>query len=178
MMETSFEFTCNECGQIHRGLAAWHFEAPLQALAIPQADLEARIALTEDDCVIDEREFYLKGLLELPVHGVGDPFVLGIWLSVSAESYRRFASVFDDPRRSAGDRFFGWVCNEIPGYSGTMLLKANLHVREYPMRPWVELEPTPHPLSNDQREGLTIDRAIELTQLMLHPHGPPGDHRR
>jgi len=76
MMETSFEFMCRGCGQIHRGLAGWHFEAPLQALAIPQTDLEARVALTEDDCVIDEREFYLKGLLELPIHGVADRFVL------------------------------------------------------------------------------------------------------
>jgi hypothetical protein len=74
------------------------------------------------------------------------------------------------------DRFV--VCSEIPGYSGTLLLKAELHVREYPMRPWVELEPTPHPLSKHQREGLTIDRASELTQLMPHPHGPPADHIR
>jgi hypothetical protein len=86
------------------------------------------------------------------------------------------ASLFSDPQRSAGDEYFGWACSEIPGYSGTLLLKAKLHVRECPMRPWVELEPTPHRLSKDQREGLTIDRAIELTHLMLHPDDPPSDH--
>jgi len=164
-----FEFECRSCGETHRGLPAWHFQAPVQALAIAPPERAARVELTEDDCVIDQKEFYLKGLLEIPVQGTSERFVWGIWLSVSAESYGRFAQLFSDVRRPADDQFFGWVCSELPGYPSTQLLKAQLHVREYPMRPWVGLEPTNHPLSLDQRNGLTLRRAMELAESLLHP---------
>ena len=44
-----------------------------------------------------------------------------------------------------------------------------LHVREYPMRPWVELEPTDHPLAVVQREGMSRVDAIALAERLLHP---------
>jgi hypothetical protein len=128
-----------------------------------------RVELTQDDCVIDEREFYLKGLLEIPVHDVDERVVWGIWISVSPESYARFAALFADATREAGQHFLGWVCGEVPGYASTHGLKAKLHVREYPMRPWVELEPTSHPLALDQRQGLAPHRAIAIAQGLLHP---------
>ena len=164
----SLEFHCRCCGDVHRGLPAWHFQAPVQALAIPEEERRSRVELTEDDCVIDAKEFYLKGLLELPVVGTGERFVWGVWLSVSEESYLRFTELFQDVGREAGEAFFGWLCNSLPGYPETQLLKTYLHVREYPMRPWVALEPTSHPLAVDQREGLTRDRAVAMTERMLH----------
>jgi len=168
-MQPELEFECRICGEPHRGLPAWHFQAPIQALAIPRHERARRVELTEDDRVIDEREFYLKGLLELPLRGPADQFVWGIWLSVSAESYARFADLFANVSRGVGEQFFGWVCTEIPGYPNTQLLKATLHVREYPVRPRVELEPTDHPLAIDQRDGLAPLRAIEMAERLLHP---------
>jgi len=168
-MQPALEFECRTCGKSHRGLPAWHFQAPLQALAIPRDERVQRVELTEDDCVIDEKEFYLKGLLEIPLRGLADQFVWGIWLSVSAKSYARFVESFENVNRGGGEHFFGWVCTEIPGYPSTQLLKANLHIREYPIRPRVELEPTDHPLAIEQRDGLSPLRAIEMAERLLHP---------
>jgi hypothetical protein len=127
------------------------------------------VDLTEDGCVIDEKEFYLKGLLELPVQGSSDRFVWGVWLSVSEESLKRYTALFSDVRRTRGEQLFGWLCNELPDYPSTQLLKTMLHVREYPMRPIVELEPTDHPLAVEQRDGLPEERAIQLAHRLLHP---------
>ena len=168
MTQPSLEFTCPTCAEIHRGIPAWHFGAPIQVSAIPEVERAARVDLTEDGCVIDEKEFYLKGLLELPITGSVDRFVWGVWLSVSSESWERFAALFSDVKRPAGEQFFGWLCNELPSYPSTQLLKTMLHIREYPMRPWVELEPTDHPLAVDQRDGMSPERAIELAHTLLH----------
>jgi hypothetical protein len=100
---------------------------------------------------------------------VAEPFVWGIWLAVSDESYARYAELFDDAQRSAGESFFGWLCNALPGYPDTQLLKTYLHMREHPMRPWVELEPAELPLSVDQREGVSRERAIAMAERLLHP---------
>jgi len=140
----------------------------VHALAIPTAEWPNRVDLTADDCVIDENQFFLKGLLELPVLGTEARFVWGVWLSVSEASYLRFAELFQDAQREAGESFFGWLCNSVPDYPDTQLLKTYLHVREYPMRPWVELEPTSHPLFVDQRNGLARERAVAMAEKLLH----------
>ncbi len=172
------EFQCRTCGETHEGLPAWHFEAPVQALAIPEHERRSRVQLTEDDCIIDNTEFYLKGLLELPVHGVTQSFTWGVWLSVSEESYQRFAQLFVDHDRAAGEEFFGWLCNSIPSYPETQLLKTMLHVREYPLRPTVELEPTQHPLASDHRTGVSQERAIAMAERLLHAPEPGKDASR
>jgi hypothetical protein len=141
-------------------------------LAIPNAERDQRVELTTDGCVIDgpdRLEFFAKGLLEIPVVGETDPFVWGVWLSLSEESMTRYGELFADEYRNAGESFFGWLCNSVPGYPETQLLKARLHVRPYPQRPWVELEPTQHPLALDQRRGLTRERAIQIAERLLHP---------
>jgi hypothetical protein len=37
------------------------------------------------------------------------------------------------------------------------------------MRPTIELEPTDHPLSIEQHDGITSERLIEIVQRLLHP---------
>src|SRR5712692_6420984 len=66
-MPSSFEYRCQSCGEQHTGLPAWHFAAPAQAHRIAPEERADRIDLTEDGCTIDGREFYVKGLLEIPV---------------------------------------------------------------------------------------------------------------
>lgn len=36
-------------------------------------------------------------------------------------------------------------------------------------RPFIELEPTDHPLAVEQRTGITQDRVREIAEAVLHP---------
>jgi hypothetical protein len=49
-----------------------------------------------------------------------------------------------------------------------MALKTLLHSRPPGQRPFVQLEPTHHPLSVEQRSGITTERLFELASLILH----------
>ncbi len=164
----ALEYECSCCGAVHVGLPAWHFTAPAQALSIPSAEQANRVELTADDCIIDAREFYVKGLLEIPVIGVDEPFTWGVWLSLSDENYQQFVELFHDERRTSTS-FFGWLCNTVPGFPDTQLLKTMLHVRPYPTRPYVELEPTEHPLAVAQGAGFSRSEAIMMAESLLHP---------
>jgi hypothetical protein len=168
-MSDSLQFHCATCGELHAGTPAFHFAAPTQASAIPVEERRVRVELSEDDCIIDGEHFFLKGLLEIPIQGAGQPFTWGVWVSVSEKSYLRFAELFEDPLRETGEWFFGWLCSSIPGYPDTHLLKTNLHVREFPIRPFVELEPTDDPIAIDQRNGISRDRAVHMAESLLHP---------
>ena len=53
-------------------------------------------------------------------------------------------------------------------YPETMNLKTRIHLRDNGIRPYVELEPTDHLLSVEQREGVSVERVAEIYATMMH----------
>lgn len=75
---------------------------------------------------------------------------------------------FDVPRRSHIGPFFGWLDAWLKPYPETMNLQTMVHLRDDGVRPYVELEPTDHPLAREQREGISVDRVAEIYATMMH----------
>jgi hypothetical protein len=53
-------------------------------------------------------------------------------------------------------------------YPDTISLKTTGHIRDKGIRPYIELQPTHHPLAIEQRNGITVERVAELYSLMIH----------
>ena len=82
--------------------------------------------------------------------------------------------LWDAPGRESEPPFFGWLCTRLPGYLDTATLKAHLHTRPLGERPFIELEPTEHPLAVEQRSGISLVRAREIGDSLLHDTLDPG----
>src|SRR5437867_7313493 len=164
-----FRFECATCGSVHEGIPSFGWEYPAQYLAIPEAERAKRATLSDDACVIDDEWFFVRGCLEIPVHGYHEPLSYGVWLSLSRASFARYAQMFDEVGRASGAKFFGWLCTAIPGYPDTQLLKTMVQVRAWPTRPYVELERTDHPLAIEQRDGVSPWRVPRLVERTMHP---------
>ncbi len=171
----AFGFTCAACGDFHVGMPSFGWDWPVQYLMVAEAERDRRVELDPDYCVIDQRWFFVRGCLDIHVHGHEEPFSWGAWVSLSERSFQRYVEQHDDRARRPGDRFFGWLCSVIPGYPDTQNLKTALHIRPWPDRPFIELEPTDHPLALEQQAGITVDRVQEIAQLVMHP---PEDRGR
>jgi hypothetical protein len=169
-MSAEFEFTCTKCGKVHRGTPTFGADAPLNYYAVPEPEREKRCSLGTDDCVIDEKWFYVRGCLEIAVHGAHDPFVWGVWVSLSKQSFEKWAACFGDSKRSHVGPFFGWLVAWLKPYPDTMNLKTRVHLRDDGIRPLIELEPTDHPLAVEQRQGITVERLGEIYAIMTHDH--------
>ena len=150
------------------------WDYPVQYLLIPEREREHRVELSSDACIIDEKWFFVRGCLEIPVHEHHEPFSWGVWCSLSRDNFLRHAELFDQVDREPKESFFGWLCSAIPGYPDTQQLKTMVRVRPGPTRPLVELEPTEHPLAVEQREGITATRAREITERLIHPKTGQG----
>jgi hypothetical protein len=68
-----FEFRCQTCGEIHKGMPGFGAVAPLSYYAISESERASRCALGSDDCVIDRTSFYVRACLEIPVLGADEP---------------------------------------------------------------------------------------------------------
>ncbi|MFF3311509.1 DUF2199 domain-containing protein [Streptomyces sp. NPDC002952] len=126
--------------------------------------------LSADQCVISAQHYFIKGLIEIPVIGSTTVFSWGVWVSLSRPTFARAADLWETPGREKEQPYFGWLSTDLPFYSpSTLNLKTHVHTRPLGERPVIELEPTDHPLSVEQRTGITLDRVRVITETVLHP---------
>lgn len=163
-------YDCKTCGNHHHEVPlAFGFDAPIYYDQLTPAE-RSRCELTEDLCVIHD-DYFVHGCLEVPVLDVPATLVYGVWTSLSKANFDRTLELRDSEERVHEPPYFGWLSNSIPGYPETLSLKANVHTRRKKMRPFVELEPTDHPLAVEQRSGILLDRALAIAESMRHQSG-------
>ena len=163
-----FRFKCATCDQWHEGMPSYGAEAPLSYYGVPENERAQRCVRSTDFYVIDEKWFFIRGCLEIPVHGEARPFTWGAWVSVSRNSIDTFADTYEDANRAHIPPFFGWLDMDMPLYPSTVKLKTMVHLRDNRIRPYIELEPTDHPLAVEQREGISAERVAEICAYFVH----------
>ena len=169
-----FRFRCATCEEWHEGMPSFDASAPSYYYSIPESELEDRCRLTSETCIIDDEYFFVRGCIEIPVLGALEPYVWGAWVSLSSKSFDEFVSTFDEPNRSEFGPYFGWLSTEFLVYPSSQNLKTHVHIRLPGVRPFIELEPTEHPLAVEQRTGITVERVGEIYAAYMHrsPTGP------
>lgn len=163
-------YKCRGCGQWHDELPL-HYgaEAPLPYYGIPEKERRKRCDLNKDQCIIDNEHFFIVGNLEIPILGHdAERFSWDVWVSLSSANFLQACEVWNYPRRVEEPPYFGWLCTSLPCYPETIHLKTHVHSREVGRRPYIELEPTDHPLAVEQRNGITWDRVQQIAELVLH----------
>jgi hypothetical protein len=153
-------FRCTVCGQDHDDLPDIGADKPDPWFAVPAGERRRRIKLTSDTCVIDGKDFFIRGVLEISIHDYPRRFGFGVWVSQKREN---FFTYLENSDSAAIGPFFGWLCTRIAYYpEDTRMLKTMAHFREGGLRPTIEVEPTAHPLAVDQRNGITLAKAWEI----------------
>jgi hypothetical protein len=162
-------YTCTCCGDHHDELPL-NFSTTAPDVWDPSFEGDSDSMLSADQCVIKGEHFFVKGLIEIPVIGSADVFSWGVWVSLSKANFARTVDLWESAGREAEPPYFGWLTTELPVYSpNTVNLKTNAHTRPVGQRPFIELEPTDHPLAVEQREGISQDRVREIVRAVLHP---------
>jgi len=162
------QYICSTCGESHEGIPGLSAEAPLYYYSIPESERETRCYLGTDICVVDDEFFFVRGCLEVPILGEPDPFIWGVWVSLSRKNFDLFSDLYNQRSRSHAGPFFGWLSASLKGYPETENLKTRVHLRDDGERPFIELEPTEHPLAIEQRSGISVTRAGEILSTYLH----------
>ena len=162
------QFKCACCDEIVAGIPTFGWDYPISYLDIPKEKREEDVFLTEDLCVIEDQYFFVRGCLEIPVLEYDNPFIWGVWVSLSEKNFMEFQDLLKEKNRSHFGPYFGWLNAFINIYPETQNLKTKVHVRNDGIRPYIELEPTDHPLAIEQRNGISIERVAEIYANRVH----------
>jgi hypothetical protein len=167
-MAAIFSFKCASCDDIHEGSPSFSFSAPASWLHQPEA-VQAAGHLGSDVCRYEDADghhFFIRVVLEVPIEGIQEPFLWGVWVSLSETNYQRYVDTYVAP--DLDDRYFGWLCNRLPWYPDSLNLKTEVHPRANHQRPFIELDETDHPLSIDFHNEISVQRAQEIAEAVMH----------
>ena len=171
--ELATGFDCEVCEKHHDVLPlSYSVKAPAAMLAIPQEEWNERVVMTADQCVIDGRDFYLRGRIAVPVIGLDEPFIWGVWAEVGPKDFMRMNELWNTPGREQEAAFHGYLNNQIYLFGDTINLRVWVETQVVGRRPHFAVVDEVHPLAIEQRDGITMGRVVEIAEMILHAGEP------
>lgn len=160
---------CSCCGDLHDTIPnSFGIDEPVYWGDRSKSSPPSGCWIDPDYCVIDDTDYFIRAVLEIPIHDSDERFVLGAWTTLSAANFERERQLVSDPTRVDEPVYFGWFANRLWQYPDTLNLKCNLITRAPGLRPAIQLQPTEHPLSLEQQNGISQQRFQDLCEQFLH----------
>ncbi|MFD3446718.1 DUF2199 domain-containing protein [Microbacteriaceae bacterium 4G12] len=141
-------------------------DAPYYYYEVEPNERSTRFKLGQETCIMDNEHFFIRGCIEIPVLDHFEPFIWDVWVSLSKENYQKMNNLWNVNGREEEPPYFGWLSTAIPCYPDTTTLKTLVYMRSVGVRPYIELEPTEHPLAIEQRKGITLSRVKGIYEEM------------
>ncbi|KAB7779488.1 DUF2199 domain-containing protein [Xanthomonas sp. LMG 12459] len=166
------EVVCTSCGEVHQGLPTDRgFGLPDEVFALSYLDAYRRVRSNADLCTLDERRFFIRGVLEIPFLYREDAFAWGLWAEVSKQDHDLYVNSFNDAS-AQGRMFSGALANAIPGVNDTVGLLVSIEFQDPASRPtFVFPSSADHVLAVDQRNGINEAQHHRMLELCGHFKG-------
>ena len=163
-------YLCGCCGKFHDELPmSYSSPVPDYCYDIPLEEQEKRIEMNDDLCIVDDEHFFIRGCIEIPVKDGDGPFIWDVWVSLSETNFNKTIEYWSvEGREDKQEPMFGWLSTDIPCYPNTVNLKINVHTRPLGIPPYIEVEPTKHPLAIEQRKGVTMERIKQVAEELCN----------
>lgn len=159
-------YICSTCGEIHDNLPDIGDDKPYYWYTIPEQDRENTAQLAEDTCIIANEDYFIRGVISIPIHDYEHDFGFGVWVSQKKENFYKYVSEFESDQIGP---FFGWLSTEIAYYDeSTLNLHTTAHFVGNGGRPKIKVEPSNHQLAIDQQQGITLAKAWEIVHFYMN----------
>jgi hypothetical protein len=165
---TALQFDCDVCSQRHDLPLNMGFSVPDVVSKLKPWEKEERCKTSEDWCIFDDQFFYVRGCLEVPIIGTNSVFSWGVWTTLGVDDFDATMELWNDPARTKEPDYKGSLANTMPTYKETRNLSLAVRTRAVGDRPLLLVTDEEHGLFAHQRQGMPMERAIELAKLVLH----------
>lgn len=160
-------FVCSICGQQHEGLQAIAYFKPQYWLELSPEE-QALGKIDSDLCASGDGHFFVRAVLEIPiVDGPISTLEFGPWSSLSEPNFWRYVETYNDPDQSKIGDMFGWLSNEVRGFSGSLNVSGRVLPRDNNQRPVFIVDPGDHPLAVAQSKGISFEQALKIAHDYL-----------
>src|SRR5258706_436004 len=115
-------FKCSTCSEIHDGPPfSYSSPAPAMWFQIPVEERGQRVQMSSDQCVIDDKHYFILGRVEIPVVDTNEFFTWLVWVSLSEQNFLRATELWETEGRETEPPYFGWLQTVLLCYPETTL---------------------------------------------------------
>jgi hypothetical protein len=166
-------YTCACCGTEYSEIPlCFGSEYPDYYFSIPPNERRNRISVTDSLCEIDGEHFFHRCRLIIPINDHKEDFHWNVWTTISAENFQKRQLLWSNPHRIHEPPYFGWLQTLIPTYGDTINIKSMAYEQADGMIPLLEIIEDDHALTNDQRNGITLKKALAIVDAVMRAqHG-------
>jgi hypothetical protein len=166
----SDSYKCVTCGKSHEGLPlSFAADSPDMYANMNRDERDARCVRGSDQYIIDQKWFFIRGCLEIPIIGSSDIFLWGLWASVHEDVFDEISECWElAGREKSRGPFKGRLANSLSVYPETLNLKLRIVIQPLGQRPLLVVEESDHHLAIEQASGIMRNRALALAALLLH----------
>lgn len=155
---------CNsELGELPMGFGS---SSPA-LMMVPELEYGERVLENADQCIVDDKYYFVRGHIEIPVLNAKEPFVWSVWVSLSKDSFDSMSELWETEGREKSEPYFGWLMTVLPCYPDTLHLETSVQIQPVGQVPLITLEPSDHPLSLEQHNGIAFKRVHEIIHEVM-----------
>jgi hypothetical protein len=157
-------------------MEAYFFGVPWIARLVPAEKLAERFVKHNEFGILDRKDFFVQGCIEIRVIGREFPFYWCVWASLDCTDFARAINSVPHAGGTKAPSYAGFLANRIGIYPNTLGLKLRIHPPEVGRKHTFNFEPADHPLVSEQRQGISLERWREISELLTHEwrHPPPA----
>jgi hypothetical protein len=170
------KWRCRTCDKPHHEMfnldafAPWHWGDPID----PEPNGALRMDgyfLSEDFCVIAGEHFFVRGVMDIPVEGSAQPFGIGCWSTLSRANFETYVDGFDGEDAEADHPWTGWLSLSMEPFPPAINEPCWVTPRSGRRRPAISMINQEHPLAAAQRDGIGVERLLEIYRVNGHDLG-------
>ena len=161
-------YFCASCKQFHSELPiSYGCDEPDSYLSLTSEDRAARALLAASQCIIDNQRYFVRGLIEIPILGLNEPLLWGIWASVWKQDFEEMDQYWHvQGREKLIGPYKGRLNNSLSEYPDTLNLKCTIQVSPVGERPLFYIHELDHPLAIEQRHGISLERVQQIASKL------------
>ncbi|MCC7368476.1 MAG: DUF2199 domain-containing protein [Chloroflexi bacterium] len=138
------------------------FALPKHLCLVPPSQRAERAQWTTDLCVIDDRDYLIRGILAVPVPEEQGEFTWGVWARVARADFEQYVDAWESDSELQVPLFTGQLSGGIEPYTDADRLDVVVHLQGGGLRPRFLVISDRHPLGQDQRHGITTAEADSM----------------
>ena len=146
----------------------WGPNAPDAMRHVPKPEWPRRVKLGTDECIIDGKQYFVRGCLDIPVHNETECFRWLVWVAVSKPELKVIRSFWRQLRNKPFPPTRGQLAVALPYEPGTIGLTVELTDAGPGDRPIAKVQDASHPLDREQHHGISLEDAYEKAGRMMH----------
>ena len=123
--------------------------------------------MKESLCVVDEKHFFHRGRLTIPINDYEEDLVFNVWTSISEDNFRLRMDLWEDLSRTNQEPYFGWLQTQVPTYGDTINIKIIAIENEVGVIPSIKMIEENHKLTFHQKNGISLEIAKKIVNQIL-----------